>query len=135
VFPPTPGNRGQRVRLLAMDAFEMRQLCKDARGADYRCGQQALQAMEAIVGGEELVCSGKGKDVFGRLVGTCTTAGTAVDVGEELVRQGWARAFRRYGQQYVPAEDAARKAGRGAWAGRFDEPWAFRKEARTHKGN
>lgn len=70
--------------------------------------------MEAIVGGHEVVCSGDHSDIFGRLVGTCriTGDGDGLDVGGELVRQGWALAYRRYGRQYGAAEDEARIAKR-----------------------
>ena len=37
----------------------------------------------------------------------------------ELVRQGWALAYRRYGLTYVGQEAEARAAERGLWATRF----------------
>ncbi|HZA65683.1 MAG TPA: hypothetical protein VE592_01970 [Geminicoccaceae bacterium] len=41
--------------------------------------------------------------------------------------QGLALAYRRYSRDYVAAEDEARVAGRGMWAGTFEPPWDWRR--------
>lgn len=131
-FSPAGGvdeKKSQRVRLLAMDAFETRQLCVSKEGAEYRCGEESKQAMVNIIGGGEVMCQGKNNDPFGRLVGTCFNA-RGKDVGEELVREGWALAFPRYGKQYVTVQHEAELKGAGVWAGTFTEPWQFRKQMR-----
>jgi endonuclease YncB( thermonuclease family) len=129
VFDGLSGEK-KRVRLLAVDAFEISQSCQNAAGEPYACGRIARQSMIDIIGGESVVCNGIGNDVFGRLIGTCSTVDTKKDVGEELVRKGGALAFRRYGKQYVAAENDARERRMGAWAGMFTEPWTFRKVTR-----
>jgi len=45
---------------------------------------------------------------------------------EWLVAQGLALAYRHYSVDYVAAEDEARAAGRGMWAGTFEPPWDWR---------
>ena len=43
---------------------------------------------------------------------------------------GWALAFRRYSDQYVPAEELAQRRTAGMWGGQFVTPWEWRPEAR-----
>jgi endonuclease YncB( thermonuclease family) len=55
-----------------------------------------------------------------RFVVLCTANG--IDVNEWVVRQGWAVASRRFGDDYVDAEAEARAACRGLWASDFVRP-------------
>jgi endonuclease YncB( thermonuclease family) len=50
-----------------------------------------------------------------------------LDINEWLVAQGLELAYRRYSGDYVAAEDQARSAGRGMWAGTFEPPWEWRR--------
>jgi hypothetical protein len=53
-------------------------------------------------------------------------------VGEHLVRAGWAIDYREYSRgAYAAPEREARAAKRGLWAGRFEEPAAWRRNERT----
>ena len=63
------------------------------------------------------------------VVGRCLVGG--LDINEWLVTQGWALAYRRYSRDYVGAEEAARAAGRGMWAGEFEPPWGVAASAIT----
>jgi endonuclease YncB( thermonuclease family) len=105
----------------------MHQFCKNAKGAEYNCGESARSAMLKIVHGGKVRCTGRSYDKYGRLVASCVTDdGHKVDVGSELVRQGWALAYRAYSGKYVRVENDARMSRRGAWDGSFLEPWDFR---------
>lgn len=119
---------GERVRLEGMDAPETDQTCLDAAGRDYPCGLRATEAMRALAEGRRVACEGPGRDPWGRLIARCATEDG--DLGEAMVRAGWALAFRRFSEDYVPAEAAARRAGAGMWAGDFTPPWDHRTEAR-----
>jgi endonuclease YncB( thermonuclease family) len=48
-----------------------------------------------------------------------------------MVREGWAIAYRRHSLDYIGLEGEARRAKRGIWSGRFEEPekWRRREEA------
>ena len=87
---------GQRIRLHGIDAPEGGQICRDAAGRDWRCGQRAALALQ---------------DLIGRRPGRCLVG--EVDINGWLVTQGLALAYRRYSYDYVTAEDEARAAGRG----------------------
>ncbi|BBK30600.1 hypothetical protein STHU_12340 [Allostella humosa] len=99
---------GQRVRLQAVDA-------PDAKTAQ---GKRALIELKRIIGREPVRCdlveleppAPKGRQGW---IGRCVAGG--VDIAQELVRRGWARALQRYGDSYVIEEASARAAGRGMW--------------------
>lgn len=118
--------RGERIRLFGIDACESRQLCEDASGRSYRCGQQAALALADRIGRGTVRCEGKTRDRYGRLVATCYLGSEDLDAW--MVSQGLALAFRKYSARYVPQEDAARLAKRGLWAGSFEAPWEWRRE-------
>lgn len=116
---------GQRVRLFGVDAPETRQLCAAADGREWRCGTQAARALDALVGRASVRCVSRGQDRYRRLVAVCFLGGQ--DVAESMVAQGLAVAYRRYSQDYVSAENAARRASLGIWAGAFEMPWDWRR--------
>jgi endonuclease YncB( thermonuclease family) len=117
---------GQRIRLHGIDAPEGGQTCLDAAGRNWRCGQQAALALQDLIGRRTVSCDERDVDRYGRIVVSQCFVGD-VDVNEWLVAQGLALAYRRYSLAYVAAEDEARDAGRGMWAGTFELPWEWRR--------
>ncbi len=116
---------GQRIRLHGIDAPESRQSCEDASGHSYACGRAAAFALADWIGRAVVSCDPRGRDRYRRVVALCTVRGE--DMGAWLVRSGYALAFRRYGLDYVAAEDDARHRGAGIWQGRFTAPWEWRR--------
>ena len=116
---------GQRIRLHGIDAPESSQTCLDAAGRNWRCGQRAALALQDLIGRRTVTCDERDVDRYGRIVGRCLVG--EVDINEWLVAQGLALAYRRYSLDYVAAEDEARAAGRGMWAGTFEPPWDWRR--------
>lgn len=110
---------GQRVRLFGVDAPERDQRCERG-GRTYNCGAEATRWLEAAVAGRDLSCAQRDIDHFDRMIGVCRAGD--VDLGEALVRAGWAYADRRFSLAYVEQEGEARQQRRGAWAGRFEDP-------------
>jgi endonuclease YncB( thermonuclease family) len=115
---------GQRIRLHGIDAPESRQTCLDAGGRTWRCGQQAALALQDLIGRRTVSCDERDVDRYGRIVGRCLLGD--IDINEWLVSQGLALAYRHYSMDYVAAEDEARAADRGMWAGKFEPPWDWR---------
>jgi endonuclease YncB( thermonuclease family) len=81
--------------------------------------------LQDLIGRRTVTCDERDVDRYGRVVSRCFVGD--VDVNEWLVAQGLALAYRRYSHDYVAAEDEARKAGRGIWAGTFESPWERRR--------
>jgi endonuclease YncB( thermonuclease family) len=116
--------RGQRIRLDAIDAPESSQLCIDVAGKRYRCGQKSAFALADMIGRSVVSCEPKGRDRYKRIIGVCFKGATNLNAW--MVAQGWAVAFRKYGNDYISQEDEARLTKRGMCAGSFEMPWDWR---------
>lgn len=119
---------GQRIRMDAIDAPESSQLCLDAAGKRYRCGQMSAFALADMIRRSMVSCEPKGRDRYRRVIAVCFKGETNLNAW--MVLQGWAVAFRKYGIDYISQEDDARLARRGIWAGSFEMPWNWRARKR-----
>jgi endonuclease YncB( thermonuclease family) len=116
---------GQRFRLSGIDAPEAKQLCSDAKGKAYRCGQVAANALAALIGRQTVSCVKVDIDRYQRIVAECSVAGE--DLGRYMVASGLAVAYRKYSAVYIPDEEAAQTNQVGIWSGTFEMPWVWRK--------
>jgi endonuclease YncB( thermonuclease family) len=123
----------ERVRLWGVDAPEGRQVCKDAKGQGYACGDIARDQLLGLIGGRIVRCEIRDRDPYGRAVSRCQAGPT--DLGGAMVRAGWAIDYAQFSRgAYASTEAEARRARRGLWAGAFETPSAWRadsREART----
>ena len=119
---------GERIRLHGIDAPEKRQTCTVA-GVSYDCGKSAARALSVLIDGREVTCKGNKRDRYGRLIAVCCVGDE--NVNADMVREGWALAYRRYSNDYVRQESEARAAGSGMWRGEFIEPWIWRRRGRS----
>lgn len=120
------------IRLFGIDAPEYQQDCEDEARRDWPCGQKAMQALKDITGGAAITCVTEDSDRYGRSVATCRRG--SLELNREMVRLGWAIAYRQHSLAYVNAEAEARSAKRGIWRGRFEEPQGWRQRHRTMRG-
>jgi endonuclease YncB( thermonuclease family) len=117
--------RRDRIRLFGIDAPELHQVC----GA-VECGKRAAEAITRMVADATVLCLARGVDRYGRTVAICSTDDIR-DLGEAMVRAGWALDYGRYsGGAYRDAEAEARREKRGMWAGEFIPPWEWRRHGR-----
>jgi len=114
---------GTRIRLFGIDAPEFDQSCTKG-GAQWACGAEAADRLSRLVTGREVRCTNMGRDPFDRVLGRCTVHG--LEVNRAMVESGLAIAFRKYSMDYVGAEERAKSAGIGMWAGTFEEPGKVR---------
>jgi endonuclease YncB( thermonuclease family) len=114
---------GQRVRLWGIDAPEATQTCR-RQGAPWPCGRDAAQTLAAWLNGRSVQCQERTRDEHRRSVALCRADG--IDVSGWLVDNGWALAYRHYGDDYVAREQRARAAGLGIWQSTFQAPWDWR---------
>lgn len=126
---------GERIRLNGIDAPEMGQSCFNDQTESYACGSEASAYLKALVGSQTLRCEGEERDRYGRLIATCYLKNR--DLNAEMVRAGWAVAYRRFSTKYTADETAAKTAGLGLWQGSFRMPWTWRKDqsVATHEGS
>jgi endonuclease YncB( thermonuclease family) len=113
-----------KYRLAGIDAPEFRQECTDMDGKKYACGRKAKRELEWLIGFSSVRCSSSGTDRYGRILGTCYAGDT--NLNAEMVRSGWAVAYRNFSVRYVPEEREAKNRKAGVWQGEFDYPWDWR---------
>lgn len=118
----------ERVRLHGIDAPETSQTC-GAGLASWPCGRMAADGLAGMINRQDVTCVGTKRDRYGRLLAVCHAG--AVNLNATMVRAGWALAYRRYAQDYVPQETQARADSLGMWRGSFDAPWDWRSAGRT----
>lgn len=117
---------GVVYRLHGIDAPEAGQTCKRQDGKPWPCGKSAIQQLENLVIGSNVVCDDRGADGYGRTIGVCTVDGR--DINAELVSMGLAWAFRKYSTDYAGIEDQARASGVGIWQGEAVPAWIYREQ-------
>ncbi len=117
----------ERVRLHGLDAPELQQSCRDGADLSWDCGIEARRRLAELLAVGEARCELRDRDRYGRLVATCRVDGR--DVAEPLLEEGLAVADGPLG--YEGLASRARRAGRGIWAGTFDQPAAWRQANST----
>jgi endonuclease YncB( thermonuclease family) len=118
----------EKVRLHGIDAPETSQTC-GAAGGTWPCGRMATASLKDAVAGQTITCKGGKRDRYGRLIAICFLG--QADLNAQMVRDGWALAYRRYALDYVADEMEARAQGRGLWQGPFTAPWEWRQTAQN----
>jgi endonuclease YncB( thermonuclease family) len=103
----------RRIELFGLDAPHGSQMCMD-NGAPWNCGQQATWALAYELAEHWVTCRETGMGSDRSTMAVCYIGGTR-DVGERMVRKGWARADPYARQNYVPAETEARRDRLGLW--------------------
>ena len=111
------------IRIHGIDAPEAQQSCPRRGGGFWDCGRQATRRMAALVR-EGVECTALDQDRYGRIVARCHVGGQ--DIGQALVAEGLAWAFRKYSLDYAMAEGRAMNARLGVWQARTQPAWAYR---------
>lgn len=117
------------VRLHAIDAPETDQMCGDATSPAWACGAWVRTQTKELFDGKHASCTATDTDRYGRTVAKCTVDGR--DVGDRLVSDGLAFAYRRYGMDYDLAEKSAAVNARGLHGTGVMSPAAFRSAQRA----
>lgn len=116
---------GQRIRIFGIDAPETAQLCRGDDSLQYRCGAQAANELDRLIGQSPVTCTLVSLDTYGRSVAECSVGG--LDIGEWLVQNGYALDWPKYSNgRYSSAQANASREELGIWAGTFAVPWRYR---------
>jgi endonuclease YncB( thermonuclease family) len=124
---------GQRVRLHGIDTPETKQECRKSDGVAYKCGTMATFALAELIEEHWVKCTGDGNDRYNRLIATCFAG--PVNLNMEMVRRGWALAYRQYSKRYIAVEAEAKTKQVGLWQGSFINPWEWRRGSRLQPLN
>ncbi len=119
-----------KIRLYGIDAPEVRH--REKPGQPF--GRKASKALISKVRGENVSVEVRDTDRYGRLVGVVRLDGR--DINLEMIREGWAWAYRNYlkrpyASEYIDAEKEARAGKLGLWKQANPQPpWEFRRSLR-----
>ena len=113
-----------KYRLYGIDAPEMKQVCQ-INNKNYNCGVKSKNFLVSLIGNEPVKCNYKDIDRYKRVVAECFVG--SLNLNKELVRNGWALAYRDYSKDYVIDEMFARENNLGIWQGTFIHPKNWRK--------
>ena len=120
---------GTKVRLDAIDAPELSQICR-IDGRTYDCGEVAKGYLLDSVMGRRITCALAKREGDDRTFGTCRVAGTdpatVTSLNERMILAGWALADRRVSEAFTRHEGIAQRERRGMWAGQFLQPFRWR---------
>jgi endonuclease YncB( thermonuclease family) len=116
---------GAEYRIYGIDAPELKQTCKEANGKSWLCGRAAKVKLTKLIKPGGVTCKARSKDRYGRVVAVCSATGVP-DLGEALVRDGYAIDLASEGNPYADAEAEAREAKHGIWRGTFHTPSDWR---------
>jgi len=86
------------------------------------CGDEATRSLRDFIGIQKVGCYPKGQDLNGRTLGRCFVG--YIDIGSQLVEQGWALQLPRVTNDYNMVQELAKAHRVGLWSTDFD-PTAF----------
>lgn len=115
---------GQTVRIFGIDAPEESQSCQTRDGTTWACGKWVSDQLRAEYEGAFARCTEIDRDRYGRIVARCDVGGT--DIGQWLVQEGLAFAYRKYSMDYDLDEKRAAVNDRGLHASLVQNPAEFR---------
>ena len=113
-----------KYRLHGIDAPEMKQSCK-MKEKNYKSGLKSKEFLVSLIGNKSVKCNHKDIDRYKRIVAECFVGKT--NLNRELVRNGWALAYREYSKDYIADEEFAKENNLGMWKGIFIHPKKWRK--------
>lgn len=139
VMAPIGGGRHYNCRLYGIDAPETPKTGRRGQlsqpGQPY--GEEASRELEKLILGAEVYVTFTGERSYGREI--CLISFNAVDVNKEMVRRGYAWAYRHYlkghyASEYIGAEREARNNRLGLWQQlNPTPPWEFRARLRSRR--
>ena len=116
--------KNNKIRLYGIDAPEKNQICIK-NNLEWSCGIKATLAINNIINNKEVMCKILDIDQYKRYIAECFV--NNININKQMIREGWALAYRFYSKKYVKDEIYAKKNMNGIWKSKFQNPWDFRK--------
>lgn len=124
---------GKKIRLLNIDSAESKQKCFNTSNQRYFCGKAATKFLIELIGGKIISCEYQKLDIYNRILGTCFL--NKININLEMIKSGHAiiYSYKNSSEDYIEAEEYAKKRNAGLWQGHFEIPKDFRKRNRGKK--
>ena len=114
----------ERIRFSGIDAPEIKQTCI-YQEIEFKCGEFSKNLLIEKISNQKVSCIRESKDQYGRTLAECFVGKESLS--SYLVREGYAFAYRKYSDKFIPDEEYAQSKGNGMWSMNFMFPWDFRK--------
>ena len=115
----------ERIRFSGIDAPEIKQTCI-YQEIEFKCGEFSKNLLIEKISNQEVSCIRENTDQYGRTLAECFVGKESLS--SYLVREGYAFAYRKYSDKFIPDEEYAQSKGNGMWSMEFLFPWDFRKK-------
>ena len=113
----------ERIRFSGIDAPEIKQTCI-YQEIEFKCGEFSKNLLIEKISNQEVSCIRENTDQYGRTLAECFVGKESLS--SYLVREGYAFAYRKYSDKFIPDEEYAQSKGNGMWSMDFVFPWDFR---------
>ena len=134
---------GERINLSGIDAPETDQVCQDALGSDYPCGEEAAQVLRSYIAGRPVACRKRNSGNRPKFT-ECSAGANDLAEGkrsdavprnggkpaEVMIRTGHAMTAGDFGRHHYRTQQLAKVAGVGIWQGHFINPADWREGVR-----
>ena len=114
----------ERIRFSGIDAPEIKQTCI-YQEIEFKCGEFSKNLLIEKISNQQVNCIRESTDQYGRTLAECFVGKESLS--SYLVREGYAFAYRKYSDKFIPDEEYAQSKGNGMWSMDFMFPWDFRK--------
>ena len=114
----------ERIRFSGIDAPEIKQTCI-YQEIEFKCGEFSKNLLIEKISNQQVSCIRESTDQYGRTLAECFVGKESLS--SYLVREGYAFAYRKYSDKFIPDEAYAQSKGNGMWSMDFIFPWDFRK--------
>jgi endonuclease YncB( thermonuclease family) len=89
--------------------------------------------LDDLIARQSMRCEERVVGQYGRTVAECFVG--SMSLNDELVKLGWAVAYREYSKTHVRSEEAARAAKRGIWSSTFQMSAEWQQKRRRQRGS
>jgi endonuclease YncB( thermonuclease family) len=122
-----------RIRLISIDAPEVKQKCLDKNYFEYLCGEVATNFLRKLIADKNVECDYEEKDIYNRYLGDCRLS--EMNINYEMVKNGMAIIYnlKDASEELKNLEIEAKNKKLGVWQGAFEEPKEYRKKNRHKK--
>ena len=114
----------ERIRFSGIDAPEIKQTCI-YQEIEFKCGEFSKNLLIEKISNQEVSCIRESTDQYGRTLAECFVGKESLS--SYLVREGYAFAYRKYSDKFIPDEEYAQSKGNGMWEHGFYVPMGFSK--------
>ena len=87
----------EKIRLLFIDAPELKQTCYNSFKEKYNCGLKSKEFLVSYIKNQKVHCNFKERDRYKRILGVCfVEEKTEKNINLAMIENGWAVIYKRY---------------------------------------